>query len=125
MNAAELASYAALCIGAVIALVYMIVLLKGLEQSKREMSLYGGSALGEVQVFDDALFDDQESGVLWRAGIGLVLSTVVLMLLLASPMFWYVVPFLSFGTAIAVVLAFLTDREKLVAGVTPIVAQPT
>lgn len=112
MTVTVVASYSALFIGIVIALVYMNVLLKGLAQSKREMSLYGGGELGEVRVVDDDVFDSQEIGVLWKAGIGLVLSTVVLTLLLANPKFWYAIPFLSFGTAIAVILAFLSERES-------------
>jgi hypothetical protein len=125
MMTADMTAYVSLFIGMMVAVTYIIVLFRGFDKTKREMSLYGGGQLGETQLVDDEVFDSQEDGVLWKAAAGLVLSTLVLMLLLASPMVWYVVPFLSFGTAIAVIVAFSADRDTVADGAVRTAVQPT
>ena len=125
MTTAEMTAYTSLLIGIVVAVTYIIVLFRGFDKTKREMSLYGGGQLGETQLVDDEVFDSQEGGVLWKAAAGLVLSTLVLMLLLASPKLWYAVPFLSFGTAIAVIVAFFADRDAVTDGAVRTAVQPT
>jgi len=66
-----------------------------------------------VQLVDDHVFNQQEIGVLWKAAAGLILSAIVLWLITVSPAVWYVVPFLGLGTSLAVILAFILDKDPV------------
>ncbi|MGE0256267.1 MAG: hypothetical protein AB7N54_12095 [Alphaproteobacteria bacterium] len=97
--------------GAVLAVAYLVMVYRGFGKSKAEMAAYGGGQLGQVDLVEDHVFDSQESGLMWKAGIGLVLSAVVLWLITLDASVWYAVPFLALGTSFAVILAFLFDRD--------------
>jgi hypothetical protein len=104
-------AYFALLLGLIITVAYLVTIYYGFGKSKAEMTAHGGAQLGEVSLIDDQVFKDQEVGVVWKASAGLVLSVVVLWLISASASVWYVVPFLGLGTSLAVICAFILDKE--------------
>lgn len=104
-------AYFALVTGIVVAIAYLVVIFHGFRKSKAEMAAHGGAQLGEVQIVGDSVFDDQESGIIWKAAAGLILSGVVLWLVTLSPAVWYAVPFLGLGTSLAVIAAFQLDKD--------------
>jgi hypothetical protein len=59
----------------------------------------------------DADYGAQARGFTWKALGGVAASTAVLALISATPSAWYLLPFLSIGSAVAVVVAFLIDRR--------------
>ncbi|MGB7102094.1 MAG: hypothetical protein WBD95_25445 [Xanthobacteraceae bacterium] len=104
-------AYVALVLGIVVAIAYLAVMYRGFGKSKAEMAAHGGAQLGEVQLVEDRVFKDQEIGIVWKAAAGLVLSIVVLWLISVSPSIWYAVPFLGLGTSLAVIVAFMLDKD--------------
>jgi uncharacterized membrane protein len=106
-------AYSALILGLIVAIAYLIVIYRGFGISKAEMAAHGGAQLGEVVLVDDRVFKEQEVGVIWKASAGLVLSVIVLWLISASAAAWYAVPFLGLGTSVAVIVAFLLDKDAV------------
>jgi hypothetical protein len=104
-------AYLALVLGIVVSAVYLLVIYFGFGKSKAEMAAYGGAQLGEVSLVEDRVFKEQEIGIVWKAAAGLVLSIVVLWLVSLSPSIWYAVPFLGLGTSLAVIVAFILDKD--------------
>lgn len=111
MTPAYATAYGALIAGTIVTIVYLVVVLRGFRKSKAEMATFGGAQLGEVQLVSEHVFKDQEEGIAWKASTGLVLSGVVLWLITLNPSVWYAVPFLGLGTSIAVISAFLLDKD--------------
>ncbi|MGE3872732.1 MAG: hypothetical protein AB7F74_07230 [Parvibaculaceae bacterium] len=105
------AAYISLIAGLIVAVVYIIAVWRGLIAAKREMAKHGGALIGEITAVDDRVFRAQETGVLVKSAAGVVLSTIALIALILSPWFWYLVPFLSIGTAISVIVAFATEAR--------------
>ncbi len=55
----------------------------------------------------------EEHGVFtWKAGLAVVASTTVIVLLGINPVFWYLPPILAVGTGVAVIVAFVIDRRS-------------
>jgi hypothetical protein len=77
------------------------------------MAAYGGARLGEVTLTDDRVFKEQEIGIIWKSAAGLILSGAILWLISINADVWYVVPFLGLGTSLAVILAFILDKDDL------------
>jgi len=65
---------------------------------------------GDPPPDDPAVYDGQSDGFTVKAGIGAIASVAVLVGVSTWAEFWYVVPFLAIGSALAVVVAFVTDR---------------
>jgi hypothetical protein len=107
-----IAAYISLIAGAVVSLAYLIAVWRGLISAKQEMARYGGAQIGEIKAVDDQVFRAQESGILWKSVAGVVLSTAALVVLILSPSFWYLVPFLGIGTAVAVIAAFAVESRS-------------
>jgi hypothetical protein len=105
-------AYVALLLGLIVTIAYLVTIYRGFGKSKAEMAAHGGAQLGEVLLVDDQVFKDQEVGVVWKASAGLVLSVVVLWLISASASVWYAVPFLGLGTSLAVICAFILDKDS-------------
>ena len=106
-----IAAYIATALGLVVGAVYLWVVLQGLITAKNDMVTHGGGRLGTVQHVPDKVFRDQEKGLLLQSAAGVVLSTLALLLLALGPVYWHIVPFLSIGTAIAVIVAFAVERR--------------
>jgi hypothetical protein len=104
-------AYVALILGLIVSVAYIFVIYRGFGASKVEMATHGGAQLGEVSLVDDRVFKEQEIGIVWKAAAGLVLSVVVLWLISVSASIWYVVPFLGVGTSLAVIVAFMIDKD--------------
>ncbi|MFL6089323.1 MAG: hypothetical protein ACJ71Z_04190 [Aeromicrobium sp.] len=99
------AFYVALALGGLVAIAYVAL---GLEEFRRARRTYGETAETAV----DSDFDTQGKGFTWVALGGVVVSTTLLVLISHWSWSWYVLPFLSIGSASAVVLAFLVDRDE-------------
>jgi hypothetical protein len=105
-------AYIALVAGIVVSIAYLLVTYRGFGKSKAEMAAFGGAQLGEVRLVDDRIFKEQEGGIAWKAAAGLILSGIILWLVSVSASVWYVVPFLGLGTSLAVILAFILDKDR-------------
>jgi hypothetical protein len=98
------AFYVALVIGGIVAIAYIAL---GFEEFQRARRTYGTSV--EEASADD--LDAQGRGFTWVALGGVVVSTTLLVLISHTSWAWYILPFLSVGSALAVVVAFVVDRE--------------
>jgi hypothetical protein len=100
------AFYIALVLGGLVAIAYIAL---GFEEFQRARRTYGETA---EEVSGEEL-DAQGRGFTWVALGGVVVSTTLLVLVSHWSWSWYVLPFLSIGSAFAVVLAFLADRDEV------------
>jgi hypothetical protein len=99
------AFYIALVLGVLVAIAYLGL---GFEELQRARRTYGESA-DPVAGSD---LDAQGRGFTWVALGGVVVSTTLLVLISHSSWSWYLLPFLSLGSALAVVVAFVVDRDE-------------
>ena len=99
------AFYIALVLGSVIAVAYIAL---GYAEFQRARRSYGATT--ETARDDD--LDAQSRGFTWVALGGVVVSTTLLVLISHTSWAWYILPFLSLGSALAVVTAFVVDREE-------------
>lgn len=100
-----IAFYIALALGVVIAAAYIAL---GFAEFQRARQTYGEAA--DPASGDD--LDAQGRGFTWVALGGVVVSTTLLVLISHTSWAWYILPFLSLGSALAVVAAFVVDREE-------------
>jgi hypothetical protein len=100
-----IAFYIALVLGSIIAIAYVAL---GYGEFKRARQTYGETAAAADA--DD--LDAQGRGFTWVALGGVVVSTTLLVLISHTSWAWYILPFLSLGSALAVVTAFVVDREE-------------
>jgi hypothetical protein len=105
-------AYVAVIAGIAVTLVYIAMVYLGFRKSKVEMAAHGGAQLGEVSLVGDEIFDEQVGGLFWKGAAGLVLSVIALWLISVSASVWYLVPFLGLGTSLAVITAFLIDKDN-------------
>lgn len=69
------------------------------------------TGLGSVPPASGDVDASEREGFPLKAAGGVVASTLMLVLISASPVAWYVTPFLAIGSSIAVVVAFLLERD--------------
>jgi hypothetical protein len=100
------AFYIALVVGGLVAIAYITL---GVEEFQRARRNYGEAAEEPSRRELDA----QGRGFTWVALGGVVVSTTLLVLISHWSWSWYILPFLSIGSAFAVVLAFLADRDEV------------
>jgi hypothetical protein len=96
--------YIVLVIGVVVAVAYLSL---AFEEFKR--------ARHGRRVADDEspeAFERQGRGFSLVAGGGVVVSTTLLVLISVSGAFWYLLPLLGIGSALAVIVAFVVDRSE-------------
>jgi hypothetical protein len=98
------AFYIALVVGGIVAIAYIAL---GFEEFQRARRTYGTS-VEEASAED---LDAQGRGFTWVALAGVVVSTTLLVLISHTSWAWYILPFLSIGSALAVVVAFVVDRD--------------
>jgi hypothetical protein len=98
------AFYIALALGGLIAVAYIAL---GFEEFQRARRTYGET----IAPTSDHDLDTQGRGFTWVALGGVVVSTTLLVLISNTSWAWYLLPFLSIGSALAVVVAFVVDRE--------------
>ncbi|HKY58496.1 MAG TPA: hypothetical protein VJL80_10685 [Aeromicrobium sp.] len=99
-----IAFYIALVLGGVIAAAYIAL---GYAEFQRARKSYDQTA-----VTSEEDLDAQGQGFTWIALGGVVASTTLLVLISHTSWAWYILPFLSLGSALAVVAAFVVDREE-------------
>jgi len=95
----------ALVVGTAIAAAYLTLGYREFQRARNTHSEPGGPN------DETAVFEEQEGKFTWVALAGVVVSTSLLVLVSVSGAAWYLLPFLSLGSALAVVVAFLVDRE--------------
>lgn len=98
--------YLALVLGSVTAVGYVALAARSFVRTRRRM-LAGAHQTAVVS-------PEQESGsrwIGWKALAGVVASTLVLVAISVSPTAWYLLPFLAIGSSLAVITAFLVDRD--------------
>jgi hypothetical protein len=100
------AFYTALAVGTVIAVAYLTL---GYQEFRRARRTYDSAA---PDADETAVFAEQEGKFTWVALGGVIVSTGLLVLASISGAAWYILPFLSLGSALAVVVAFVVDREE-------------
>ena len=103
------AFYIALVLGSIIAIAYIAL---GYAEFQRARRNYRDAT--EAVDADD--LDVQGRGFTWVALGGVFVSTTLLVLISHTSWAWYILPFLSLGSALAVVTAFVVDREESGAG---------
>lgn len=106
------AVYVATIVGIIVAAIYIWSVVRGLKRARQEMAVYGGAQLGQIEAVKDGVYEAQEAGLGWKTATGLVLSVIALALIVTSPVLWYIVPFLSIATAIAVIVAFAIEERS-------------
>jgi hypothetical protein len=99
------AFYIALVVGTVIAAAYLTL---GYQEFQRARRTYNDPAPADDHT---QVIAEQEGKFTWVALGGVVVSTGLLVLVSVSGSAWYILPFLSLGSALAVVVAFAVDRE--------------
>lgn len=99
------AFYIALVIGTIIAVAYITLAYQELQRTRRTRDIV-------TDTTSEHDFDEQGKGFTWVALGGVVISTTLLVLISHAAWAWYILPVLSLGSALAVVLAFLVDRES-------------
>ena len=100
-----IAFYIALVLGGVIAAAYIAL---GYAEFQRARKSYGQTTVTS----EEEDLDAQGQGFTWIALGGVVASTTLLVLISHTSWAWYILPFLSLGSALAVVAAFVVDREE-------------
>ena len=103
-----IAFYIALVLGGIIAVAYLAL---GYAEFQRARKTYGAA----VETATDDELEAQGRGFTWVALGGVVVSTSLLVLISHTGWAWYILPFLSLGSALAVVAAFVVDREEAAA----------
>lgn len=101
--------YVALVAGFVIAVAYLGLVVEEFLRSRREYL----ADVGNVDDAHDPLeYEKQEGGFSWVAAGAVVGSTILVVLISLSGKAWYILPLLSLGSAVAVIVAFLSDRQR-------------
>ena len=96
----------ALVAGIIVAAIYLGLVVKSFVDIRGRILSGIGDDLGS-----DEIYDAQAGGFTVKAGLGAIASIIVIALIGLTPSIWYLVPFLAIGTAIAVIEAFLVDRN--------------
>jgi hypothetical protein len=99
------AFWIAAVLGAVTAVLYLGLALRAFLRVRRTVLAGKADELG-----DDATYARQGGDFTWKAGAGVVASISVIAALSLGGGWWYLVPFLAIGSAVAVVVAFLYDE---------------
>lgn len=99
------AFWIAAVLGALVAVVYLALALRSFLRVRRAVLAGRADELG-----DDATYARQGGDFTWKAGAGVVASITVISCLSLGGGWWYLVPFLAIGSAVAVVAAFLYDE---------------
>jgi hypothetical protein len=99
------AFWIAVVLGGITAIVYLALALRSFRRVRR--SVLAGAV---DEIGDDATFSRQGGDFTWKAGAGVVASITVIACLSLGGGWWYLVPFLAIGSAVAVVVAFLYDE---------------
>jgi hypothetical protein len=101
------AFWIAAVIGGITAILYLALALRSFRRVRARVLAGAADELG-----DDSTYDNQGGDFTWKAGAGVVASITVIACLSLGGGWWYLVPFLAIGSAIAVVVAFLYDEMR-------------
>lgn len=111
------AFWIAVVVGGVVVVAYTTLAVQAFTRVRRDILI--ARASGEptdlaAETFDtEGPFDTEGQGVFtWKAGLAVVASTAVIVLLGLDPVFWYLPAILAVGTAVAVIIAFVIDHRS-------------
>lgn len=101
----------ALCVGTVVAAVYITLAAQGFFKVRRELLAIPVDKA--MATHDPPLVDErQTSGFTWKASGGVIASTTLLVLISNVAWAWYIMPFLAICSSVAVIVAFVFDRRE-------------
>jgi hypothetical protein len=101
--------YLALAAGFIIAVAYLGLVVEEFLRSRRE---YLAGIGGADDAHDPLEYERQEGGFSWVAAGAVVVSTLLIVLISVTGRAWYILPLLSLGSAVAVIVAFVSDRQR-------------
>lgn len=104
-----IAFWIAVVVGIVVGVAYLALGVQAFLQVRRDV-LELAESDDPVEIDTTGLEDDNRAFT-WKAAGGVAASTLVIVLLGVSPMFWYLPAILAVGSAVAVVTAFIIDRR--------------
>jgi uncharacterized ion transporter superfamily protein YfcC len=104
-----IAFWIAVVIGIVVGAAYLTLGVQAFLQVRRD-ALVSAESADQVEIDTTGLEDDNRSFT-WKAVGAVMASTLVIVLLGVSPVFWYIPAILAVGSAVAVVFAFVIDRR--------------
>ena len=103
------AFWIAVVAGIVVGVVYLALGVQAFLQVRQDVLAQVES--GVAQEIDTTGLEDDNRAFTWKAAGGVLASTLVIVLLGVSPVFWYLPAILAVGSAVAVVTAFVIDRR--------------
>jgi hypothetical protein len=104
-----IAFWIAVVVGVIVAVVYVTLGVQAFIRVRREV--LDAAAVGAVR---DAAPETvvPDGSFTWKAVGAVVFSTVVIVLLGVSSVFWYLPAILAIGSSVAVITAFIIDRRS-------------
>ena len=96
--------------GGLVCIVYLTLGVRAFASVRRDILAAGGTTdePGELPA-------EMHSGFVWKALVGVTASSLVIVLLGAGGIFWYLPVILAIGSAIAVITGFVIDGRQAVA----------
>jgi predicted metal-binding membrane protein len=104
-----IAFWIAVVIGVVVAVVYITLAVQAFIRVRAEVL---ASASTGAAVDLDAGEIDSDGSFTWKAVGAVIFSTLVIVLLGVSSVFWYLPAILAIGSSVAVITAFVVDRRS-------------
>jgi len=104
-----IAFWIAVVVGVVVAVVYLTLGVQAFLRVRREV--LEAAAVGASQAIAPEAADPDGSFT-WKAVGAVIFSTLVIVLLGVSSVFWYLPAVLAIGSSVAVITAFVVDRRS-------------
>jgi uncharacterized ion transporter superfamily protein YfcC len=108
-----IAFWIAVVVGVAVGVVYITLAVQAFAQVRTEV--LASATTGASDELSGGQVDevDDEEGFTWKAVGAVVLSTLVIVLLGVSSVFWYLPAILAIGSSVAVITAFVIDRRSV------------
>jgi len=105
-----IAFWIAVIVGVAVAVVYITLGVQAFARVRKEV-LAAATTGATDDLSSDEVSDD--GGFTWKAIGAVIFSTLVIVLLGVSSVFWYVPAILAIGSSVAVIAAFVIDRGSV------------
>jgi hypothetical protein len=104
-----IAFWIAVIVGVAVGVVYITLAVQAFAQVRTEV--LASATTGASDELSGADVDD-DGGFTWKAIGAVIFSTLVIVLLGVSSVFWYLPAILAIGSSVAVIAAFVVDRRS-------------